>query len=108
QDLPADERRAQKARAYELMREDYARLKEAWDGATDYDRWFDQPLNNAALASVATYRRWLPTLKAKLRELAPSRLDAEMHELAKVSAISRELVLESWRAEPDSDRFAET
>src|SRR5690606_36040679 len=33
QDLPADEMRAQKAHAYELMRDDYARLKEAWGGA---------------------------------------------------------------------------
>jgi len=108
QDLPADEMRAQKAHAYELMRDDYARLKEAWGGATDYDRWFDQPLNNAALASVATYRRWLPTLKAKLREVGPARFYAEMHELAEMSAISRELVLESWRIEPDAGRLAET
>jgi len=108
QNLPPEEMRAQKARAYELMREDYARLKEAWGGATDYDRWFDQPLNNAALASVATYRRWLPTLKAKLRELGPAAFYAEMHELAKMSAISRELVLESWRVELESERLADT
>lgn len=108
QDLPPDVMRAQKAEAYELMREDYARLKEVWGGVTDYDRWFDQPLNNAALASVATYRRWLPTLKAKLRELGPERFYAEMHELAEMSGISRELVLESWRVEQEPDRLADT
>jgi len=108
QDLPEDEMRAQKAHAYEQMRSDYARLKEAWGGPTDYDRWFDQPLNNAALASVATYRRWLPTLKARLEALGPERFYADMHELAEMSSIGRELVLESWRVEPDGDRVAET
>ena len=108
QDLPPDEMRAQKAGAYEQLRADYARLKEAWGGANDYDRWFDQPLNNAALASVATYRRWLPTLKAKLREVGPARFYAEMHELAEMSGIGRQLVLESWQGEQEAGRLAET
>src|SRR5690606_4142232 len=107
QDLPPEEMRAQKIFAYEQMREEYAGLQEAWGGATDYDRWLDQPLNNAALASAATYRRWLPTLKAKLRELGPAGFYAEMHELAQMSGIGRQLVLESWQ-EPEPDRLAET
>jgi len=31
-----------------------------------YDAWFAQPLNNAVLASVATYRRWVPALRWRL------------------------------------------
>jgi predicted aminopeptidase len=108
QDLPPEEMRAQKAYAYEQMRADYARLKEAWGGANDYDRWFDQPLNNAALASVATYRRWLPTLKARLRELGPERFYAEMRELGEMSGIGRQLVLESWQKAQEAGVVAET
>ena len=55
-------KRAAKAAAFDQMREDYARYRASWGGVTDYDAWFAQPLNNAQLASVATYRRWLPGL----------------------------------------------
>ncbi|MFO7286059.1 MAG: aminopeptidase [Gammaproteobacteria bacterium] len=108
EDLPPEEMRALKARAYEQMREEYAALKAAWGGATDYDRWFEQPLNNAALASIATYRRWLPTLKARLEELGPRAFYAEMTELAEMSDISRQLVLESWQNELGERRVADT
>lgn len=99
EELPEEEMRARKARAYEQMLEEYENLKAAWGGATDYDRWFAQSLNNAALASVATYRRWLPTLKARLRDVGPADFYAEMTELAEMSDIGRQLVLESWQDE---------
>ena len=108
EDLPAEEMRRRKADAYALMRDDYARLKAAWGGATDYDRWFEQPLNNAMLASVATYRRWLPTLKARLREIGPAQFYADMTELAEMSSISRELMLEAWQNEREPGLIAET
>lgn len=105
-ELPPDEMRARKAYAYEQMREEYAALKAAWDGATDYDRWFAQPLNNAALASVATYRRWLPTLKARLKQVGPAPFYAEMKELAEMTGIGRQLALESWQEEIAERRVA--
>lgn len=105
-DLPPDEMRVRKAHAYEQMREEYEALKAAWDGATDYDRWFAQPLNNAALASIATYRRWLPTLKARLEQVGPDAFYADMIELAEMSGIGRELVLESWQDEIADTRVA--
>ena len=48
---------------------EYEALKANWLGNTDYDAWFAQPLNNATLASVATYTRWLPALRARLEEV---------------------------------------
>jgi|TARA_B100000686_G_scaffold126998_1_gene134319 predicted aminopeptidase len=56
------EKRIEKRAAFELMREEYKVLKESWGGIADYDSWFNQPLNNAHLATIATYRRWVPGL----------------------------------------------
>jgi predicted aminopeptidase len=97
--VPPEEMRTRKAAAFDEMREEYASLKAAWGGATDYDRWFEQDLNNAALASVATYRRWLPTLKSRLALVGPAAFYIEMQELSEMSSISRQLVLESWQGE---------
>jgi predicted aminopeptidase len=59
-DATAQSKREQKARIFDAMREDYARLKESWDGYSGYDWWFAQPLNNAQLASVAIYTQLVP------------------------------------------------
>jgi predicted aminopeptidase len=96
---PPETKRTAKDQAYATMREEYESLKESWGGATDYDRWFAQPLNNAMLASVATYRRWLPTLKTRLERVGPERFYADMDELAAMTAIGRQLRLEAWDAE---------
>jgi predicted aminopeptidase len=44
----------------------YADLKQQWGGYGDYDRFFSQSLNNAHLAAVATYRRWVPGMRLML------------------------------------------
>ena len=106
--MPPERMRLAKDEAYGMMRDEYAGLKEAWGGATDYDRWFDQPLNNAVLASVATYRRWLPTLKLRLQALGPDGFYAEMQELADMSSIGRQLVLENWQSEQVTESLADT
>ena len=58
--------RAGKERAFDTLRREYEALKASWQGNTEYDAWFAQPLNNATLASVATYTRWVPALRARL------------------------------------------
>src|SRR5690606_38134167 len=68
-DDPDDVKREAKARAYERMREDYLVMKERWGGVSDYDAWFSRPVNNAHLAAVATYRRWVPGLRWQLENL---------------------------------------
>jgi predicted aminopeptidase len=92
----ADEMRAEKARAYDAMRADYASLKQIWGGNSDYDAWFAQPLNNATIAAVATYRRWVPVLRARLAALGLEGFYAEMADLAKLNGAQREARLESW------------
>ncbi len=50
-----DKSRTEKEVIKNLLRADYAKLKESWGGFTGYDKWFDGPLNNAQLSTVATY-----------------------------------------------------
>lgn len=52
---------ARKEAEFARLRREYVTLKEEWGGAGDFDPWFERgPLNNARLASVATYRELLP------------------------------------------------
>jgi predicted aminopeptidase len=91
-----DELRAAKAHAYDAMRADYASLKQSWGGNTDYDAWFAQPLNNATIAAVATYRRWVPVLRARLEALGLAGFYQEMADLAKLNVAQRTVRLETW------------
>ncbi len=93
-----EQKRADKARAFDAMRADYVVVKQSWGGTGDYDAWFARPLNNAALAAVATYRRWVPVLRARIDVLGLQAFYAEMAELAKLEVPERAERLESWRA----------
>ena len=96
-DEPVEQKRADKARAFDTMRADYAALKQRWGGSSEYDAWFEQPLNNAALASVATYRRWVPALRARIDAVGLMQFYADAAELAKLKAPDRAARLEGWK-----------
>ncbi len=95
-DAAAPELRAGKAAAFDRMRADYEGYKAAWGGVTDYDAWFAQPLNNAQLASVTTYQRWLPGLRWVIDRFGLEGLYAQMDELERLDASGREERLEAW------------
>ena len=60
-DVPPETLRRQKQEVFDKLQEDYARLKaERWNGITEYDPWFAQPVNNAKLNSVAAYYELVP------------------------------------------------
>lgn len=88
--------RAAKDAAFAAMRADYQALKRKWGGAGDYDGWFDQRLNNASLAAVATYRRWVPALRWRLGQLGFAAFYEEMERLAKLDDDERERWLSAW------------
>jgi len=90
---------AAKAAAFEQMRLDYAVLKEHWGGATDYDGWFAGTLNNATLVAITTYRRWLPGLKWRLREVGLTQFYADVAALAELPRDERVIRLERWDAQ---------
>lgn len=60
--------RQQKAAMIESLRDKYRTLKTAWGGYNGYDRWFAKDINNAQLASVATYQDYVPTFLKLLSE----------------------------------------
>jgi len=59
-------KREEKARIFAALQEGYQVLKANWGGYNGYDRFFAEPLNNAHLASVATYNDLLPGFRALL------------------------------------------
>jgi predicted aminopeptidase len=59
-DLNASSMRSQKLELQQMLREEYATLKQQWQGYEGYDGWFSRSLNNAQLSTVASYNDLLP------------------------------------------------
>jgi predicted aminopeptidase len=68
QPLAATQMRARKAALFTALRGDYERLSRTWPAGLRFDAWMGAPLNNARLASVASYERWAPALTQLLTE----------------------------------------
>ena len=66
--IQPDPMRAAKQQLLAQMRAEYRDLKQAWGGFAGYDGWFDQPLNNAQLASIAIYTRLVPAFERSLAQ----------------------------------------
>jgi predicted aminopeptidase len=66
-DRSDNEKRAVKARLFQGLKDEYQALKGNWGGYAGYDRFFEQPLSNAHLASIATYEDFVPAFRAMLR-----------------------------------------
>jgi predicted aminopeptidase len=97
---PPLELRLDKERAFETLRGEYYTLKAGpWQGNTEYDAWFAQPLNNATLASVATYTSWLPALRARLRAVGLTAFYADAAAVAELDAEERAERLRDWDAQ---------
>jgi predicted aminopeptidase len=64
--LSDEQKREQKKRVIQALREEYGRLKAAWGGFSGYDHWFAGDINNAQLASVALYTQMVPAFQALL------------------------------------------
>ena len=97
-DLTVERKRAAKAAAFEQMLTDYAAAKMSGAMSSAYDAWFAQPLNIAVLASVATYRRWVPALRWRLETRGLEQFYADVTALAAQDIEPRTAALESWAA----------
>lgn len=95
-DATTEAKRVAKQAAFTRMRDEYEQLKRRWGGVTDYDNWFAQPLNNAQLASVATYRRWLPALSWYIDQHGLAALYERMAEIEDMPEGARDTLLQSW------------
>lgn len=91
QPLAEADMRVQKAAIQEALRTEYAQLRETW-GYTGYDRWFDGPLNNAQLATVASYNALVPFFAQMLAEAQGdlARFYADVEAFTRLSAAERE------------------
>ncbi|HXW10453.1 MAG TPA: aminopeptidase [Steroidobacteraceae bacterium] len=89
-DLPDADKRVEKQREFGRLQFDYERLRAAWGGYPGYDGFFQRPLNNAHLASVATYHDCVPGLRLELERAGSMQEFYERAgELAKLSSRGR-------------------
>lgn len=93
------EKRQRKQEIFQVLKAEYELIKiTRWNGHTGYDRWFNEPLSNAHLASVATYNDFVPGFRTMLekekdfpaffravRKLAALPKDARHQHLAELS-----------------------
>lgn len=66
--LSEQQMRERKLELQQALRDEYARVKSEWN-YSGYDRWFDGPLNNAQLSTVASYNDQVPGFAALLAEV---------------------------------------
>lgn len=92
----ADEMRREKEAAFASMRSEYQALRSEWGEVGAYDAWFAADLNNAQLAAVASYQRWVPGLLSRIRNIGPTGFYAEVSELAEMPDPERTAMLERW------------
>jgi predicted aminopeptidase len=90
--LPSEQMRARKAQTLAKMKEAYAQLQAQWGGRAPFDAWFGAEINNAHLASIATYYTCVPGFQ---RELAAVGGDlpafyTRVRELAKMARKERD------------------
>ena len=93
--LDPEAMRGRKQEVLAQMRAGYGRIKQSWGGFTGYDWWFEQPLNNAQLASVAIYTQLVPAFERILRENGGDlpRFYAEVERLAALPKAQRDAEL---------------
>lgn len=87
------------------LRREYQTFKQQWHGYTGYDQWFSGPLNNAQLATVATYRSLLPGFLGLFHTLDSSlpAFYAACAELASLDKTARHAKLQSFSESLPSD-----
>jgi predicted aminopeptidase len=93
--LPPPLMRERKRETFEGLRESYAALRTRWGGHAPFDAWFAQDINNAHLASIATYFACVPGFERELKAVGGN-LPAfyrRVRELAKLDQARRDLLV---------------
>ncbi len=65
---PAARMRSRKRDEFARLKREFVQLKKNWEGFAGFDHWFYDEPNNARLASVATYDRFVPAFLRLLQE----------------------------------------
>jgi predicted aminopeptidase len=93
--LPPSLMRERKSDTFAALRESYSALREQWGGHAPFDAWFKEDINNAHLASIATYYACVPGFERELRAV-DGNLPAfyrRVRELAKLDQAQRDLLV---------------
>jgi predicted aminopeptidase len=93
--LPLPLMRERKRQAFEALRESYAAVRNRWGGHAPFDAWFKEDINNAHLASIATYFACVPGFERELQAVGGN-LPAfyrRVRELAKLDQTQRDLLV---------------
>ena len=96
-DLSEAAKRTQKTAIFQQLRQRYADLKRSWDGDDAYDNWMSNNLNNAKLASIATYYDYVPIFRSILEGVGGDleQFYAVAKRLSKLPRAQRQQCLES-------------
>ena len=100
--LPPPLMRERKRQEFDALRESYAALREQWGGHAPFDAWFAQDINNAHLASIATYFVCVPGFERELKAVGGN-LPAfyrRVRQLAKLDQPQRDLLVCGTSADP--------
>lgn len=85
--LERSEKHRRKQQVFAHMHERYNALRDTWQGYGYYDAWMNRELNNAQVASVATYHRYVPAF-GKLLERYDGDLPAFYAAAARLAQLS--------------------
>jgi predicted aminopeptidase len=90
--LPPPLMREKKREAFESLRDAYAALRQQWGGRGPFDAWFAQDINNAHLASIATYFACVPGFERELKAVGGNltAFYSRVRELAKLDQEHRD------------------
>jgi predicted aminopeptidase len=93
--LPPPLMRERKRQTFEALREAYAALREQWGGHAPFDAWFTADLNNAHLASIATYFTCVPGFERELKAVGGNlpAFYVRVRELAKLDQQQRDALV---------------
>ena len=93
--LPPQQAREKKRAVLLAMRSSFALLKADWGGHAPFESWFADDLNNAHLASIATYFDCVPGFKRELEAAGGDLPDfyARVRGLAKLDQEKRDAIV---------------
>jgi predicted aminopeptidase len=100
--LPPPLMRERKRRTFEALRESYGALRTQWGGHAPFDAWFAQDINNAHLASIATYFACVPGFERELKAVGGNlpAFYTRVRELAKLDQDRRDRLVCGTPASP--------
>jgi predicted aminopeptidase len=106
--LPLNEKRDRKQILFAQMRSEFADLKSESNDLAAYDGWFNRPLNNAQVISVATYYNWLTAFDRILSETGGNleKFYRQCRRLAKLEPAQRNRMLEDYQGASGGDEPA--